>query len=93
MTSNFYKKINIQEEMVSLEIMRDKHKWKVEDRVKQLKDMLVSLRGSEIDNSSLLTIDNVVFILNKHQLTFKFIMAQLIILCPSKIVKLPSSYA
>ena len=55
--TNFIDKLTIQEEIVSLEIIKAKHKWKFNDRIHQLEDQLINITQMEINNDTLLTMD------------------------------------
>ena len=55
--TNFIDKITTQEEIVTLEIIRAQYKWKVNDRIKHLEELLVNITNSEINNNTLLTMD------------------------------------
>ena len=52
--SNFIDKLNVQEEIVSLEIVREQYKWKINDRIADLEVKLADIKNSEINIDILL---------------------------------------
>ena len=55
--TNFIDKLTVQEEIVSLEIIKAKHNWKVNDRIQELEDTLINITQNEVSNNTLLTMD------------------------------------
>ena len=52
--SNFIDKLNVQEEIVSLEIIREQNKWKINDRIAEPEVNLADIKNSEINIETLL---------------------------------------
>ena len=52
--SNFIDKITVEEEIVSLEIVREQYKWKVNDRIAELEVKLADIKNSEINIDTVL---------------------------------------
>ena len=55
--TNFIDKLSVQGEIVSLEIIKANHNWKVNDRIQELEDTLINITKNEVSNNTLLTMD------------------------------------
>ena len=55
--TKFIEKINIKEEVVTLELVKEQYMWKIDDRINYLEDKLADIKISEINIDTLLTME------------------------------------